>query len=359
MTPNIWNSKTEICDEEDLRKKNHSRVISPTVKNKKGTRSGYKTCTKIEEWFGFKTKLKWKNIALLIFLHIGSLYSFYTVDILGNITTVVWMIFLGAIQAIGITAGVHRLWSHHAYKAKLPLRALLLIFYTVAVQNKISDWVQDHRVHHKYTDTDADPHNSNRGFFFSHIGWLMMKKHSEVIRRGREIDMSDVLTDPVVVFDDKYSVILRFIFCFGLPVVIPVYGWDETWIRSVQMQWFFRYVIGLNCTWSVNSLAHIWGSKPYDAHINPANNKLVAFLTYGEGWHNYHHVFPWDYKADELGNYMLNITTMFIDFFAKIGWAYDLKQPSQQLVMSVVTKRGDGSHHMWDPVAYPNSKIEE
>ncbi|XP_032666281.1 acyl-CoA Delta(11) desaturase-like, partial [Odontomachus brunneus] len=94
-------------------------------------------------------------------------------------------------------------------------------------------------------------------------------------------------------------------------------------------------------------------------HINPTNNKLVAFLTFGEGWHNYHHVFPWDYKADELGNYMLNITTMFIDFFAKIGWAYDLKQPSQQLVTSAVMKRGDGSHHMWDPMAHPDSKIEE
>lgn len=95
-----------------------------------------------------------------------------------------------------------------------------------------------------------------------------------------------------------------------------------------------------------------------DRYINPTNNRLVAFLSYGEGWHNYHHVFPWDYKAAELGNYMLNLTTMFIDFFSKIGWAYDLKQPSKQLVMSVVTKRGDGSHHTWDSVAHPDSKIE-
>ncbi|XP_032670985.1 acyl-CoA Delta(11) desaturase-like [Odontomachus brunneus] len=240
------------------------------------------------------------------------------------------VIFLGAIQAIGITAGVHRLWSHHAYIAKLLLRALLLIFYTAASQNKISDWVRDHRVYHKYTY--ADPHNSNRGFFFSHIGWLMMKKHLEVIRRGREIDMSDVLTDPVVVFDDK---------CYK---------------ESLKQEYHFhiRDASSLNgdCSQSINTDCF------NNRHINPTNNKLVAFLTYGEGWHNYHHVFPWDYKADELGNCMLNITTMFINFFAKIGWVYNLKQPSQQLVMSVVTKRGDGSHHIWDPMAYP-SKIEE
>jgi len=128
------------------------------------------------------------------------------------------------IQGIGITAGIHRLWSHRAYKAKWPLKVILLICYcssgqvkkqlqifyfskkkvsfftSVSLQNNPYDWVRDHRVHHKYTDTDADPHNSNRGFFFAHIGWLMMKKHPEVIQRGRQIDMSDIMTDSVFVF---------------------------------------------------------------------------------------------------------------------------------------------------------------
>ena len=71
------------------------------------------------------------------------------------------------------------------------------------LQNSICEWVRDHRVHHKFSETDADPHNSNRGFFFAHVGWLMMKKHPEVIRKGREIDMSDVLADPVVIFAEK------------------------------------------------------------------------------------------------------------------------------------------------------------
>lgn len=104
MTPNIWDSKTEIRDEEDLRKKNHPRVTSPTAKDEKGEQSGYKACTKIEEWFGFKTKLKWMNIALLTFLHIGAFYSFYTVDILGNITTVVWSEYLLKVPATFINS---------------------------------------------------------------------------------------------------------------------------------------------------------------------------------------------------------------------------------------------------------------
>lgn len=82
-------------------------------------------------------------------------------------------------------------------------------------------------------------------------------------------------------------------------------------------------------------------------NINPAENTAVCAWSIGEGFHNYHHVFPSDYKASEYPNYGLNLTTYFIDNFAKIGWAYDLKQPSQELVKSVIQKRGDGTHPVW------------
>jgi stearoyl-CoA desaturase (Delta-9 desaturase) len=76
-------------------------------------------------------------------------------------------------------------------------------------------------------------------------------------------------------------------------------------------------------------------------------NTGVAIATFGEGWHNYHHVFPWDYRADEFGNYRFNVTTAFIDFFAKIGWAYDLKTTSKEMIKKRVAKTGDGSHQLW------------
>lgn len=110
---------------------------------------------------------------------------------------------LGFCGGMGITAGAHRLWSHKSYKAKLPLRALLMIFQTLAFQNHIFEWVRDHRVHHKFTDTNADPHNSRRGFFFSHMGWLMTKKHPDVKEKGASVDMSDLEADPVVMFQKK------------------------------------------------------------------------------------------------------------------------------------------------------------
>ena len=90
----------------------------------------------------------------------------------------------------------------------------------------------------------------------------------------------------------------------------------------------------------------------------PSENRWVAFAAMGEGWHNYHHVFPWDYKAAELPAYNLNTTTMLIDLFAKIGWAYDLKQPSKELIQSVISKRGDDSHPHHEEIAY-NSRVNK
>jgi stearoyl-CoA desaturase (delta-9 desaturase) len=93
--------------------------------------------------------------------------------------------------------------------------------------------------------------------------------------------------------------------------------------------------------------------------INPAENVVVSALTFGEGWHNYHHTFPWDYKTGELGDYSLNFTTAFIDFFAYIGWAYDLKQPSKKLIQRVVQQMGDGSHTKWGHVKEVPEEAED
>ena len=116
---------------------------------------------------------------------------------------VITVLFLGACSALGITVGTHRLWAHRCYNARLPMRVLLAVFQTLAFQNHIYEWVRDHRVHHKFTDTDADPHNSSRGFFFSHMGWLMVRKHPDVSAKGCAVDMKDLEADPVVMWQKK------------------------------------------------------------------------------------------------------------------------------------------------------------
>ncbi|XP_043472602.1 acyl-CoA Delta-9 desaturase-like [Leptopilina heterotoma] len=293
----------------------------------------------------FQTELKWLNIVIFFILHFVAVYGLITFPYLRKKRTFLFEYFVAHLVGFGITAGAHRLWTHQAYKTKLPLKILLLYCFYTSGQLSLYNWVRDHRVHHKYSETRADPHDSRRGFFFSHIGWILMKKHPDVLTRGREIDMSDILSDRIVTFCEKYCVILNFVCCFLIPIIVPVYLWNESWYYSI-LTTMTRFIVTLNYTWSVNSIAHMWGSKPYNKGIAAVENKFVAHIAMGEGFHNYHHAFPYDYKCAELGNYSLNWTTYVIDMFAKIGWAYDLKQPSKKLIKSVMEKRGEGNEFL-------------
>lgn len=218
-----------------------------------------------------------------------------------------------------------------------------MLFNTIAFQDCVIHWARDHRVHHKYFDTDADPHNATRGFFFSHVGWLMTTKHPDVTAAGKKVDISDLKADPFLRIQRDYWAILMPLFCFVLPTMIPPYLWGESWSTAWFVPACFRYVFVLNATWCVNSVAHIWGHKPYDKTITPAQNIFVAVIALGEGWHNYHHSFPWDYKTAELGNFRLNFTTAFLEFMKKIGWAYDLKTVSPDMITRRIDRTGDGT----------------
>lgn len=292
----------------------------------------------------YKWKIVWRNVIVFLYLHLGALYGFYLTFTSTKLLTTLWGIFVASLAAMGITAGAHRLWAHRSYKAKWPLRLVLMLCQSIAFQNHIYEWVRDHRVHHKFTDSDADPHNAQRGFFFSHIGWLLLRKHPDVMKKGATIDMSDLEQDPIVVWQRRLYIVLMPLCCFIIPMWVPYYFWNETMLNS----WYstlLRYTLSLNLTWLVNSAAHIWGMKPYDSTIGPTENVSVAICAFGEGWHNYHHVFPWDYKAAELGNYKLNFTTAFIDFCARLGLVYDRKIVPVSVVMNRAKRTGDGSKY--------------
>ncbi|XP_072400093.1 acyl-CoA Delta-9 desaturase-like [Diabrotica undecimpunctata] len=294
----------------------------------------------------FETPVIWVSVFFIALWHLLSVYMVCTFPLFDKIPLVIYATVIGGISGFGVTGGAHRYFTHKSYKARLPLKIILLICYSVAGQNTLYDWVRDHRVHHKFSETDADPHNAKRGFFFSHVGWLMMRKHPEVIRKGRTINLTDITGDPLVAFHVKYWFWFKMFFCFVLPSSIPPLLWGESWYHSICAICFVRYVVSLNSTWAVNSFAHFFGNKPYDNYIRPAENLTVSFFAMGEGYHNYHHTFPWDYRAAEVGQ-MLNVTTLWLNFFEKIGWAYELRAPSSDLIQRITRNRGDGSHEKW------------
>ena len=152
--------------------------------------------------------------------------------------------------------------------------------------------------------------------------------------------MSDIQQDPVVQFQCRYYYKLSLIFSIIVPTLIPWLCWGEDPVKAMMFVGFLRYVYSLHATWLVNSAAHLWGQRPYDRKMNPAENLFVTLFALGEGFHNYHHTFPYDYATSEWGP-SFNITTCFIDFFAAIGWAYDRKQVSQEAIARVKQRKGE------------------
>lgn len=288
----------------------------------------------------FKPKIVWKNVLIFIYLHIAAIYGIYLCAF-AKYQTLIFALLLEMAGGLGITAGAHRLWAHRTYKAKLPLRILLAIFQTIAVQNHIYEWSRDHRVHHKYSETNADPHNAKRGFFFSHIGWLLVKKHPDVISKGKRMYLDDLLEDPVVRIQKKFYKPLTILLCFILPTIIPVYAWNESFTNAYFISGVLKYIVTLHVTWLVNSVAHMFGNKPYDKRINPSENLLVSFLALGEGFHNYHHTFPQDYSTSEYGWNFLNPTRAFIDFMALIGQAYDRNKMEKDTILKRKIRTGN------------------
>lgn len=286
-------------------------------------------------------RIRWRNVVLFVFLHAGALYGLYLLP-LAKPYTWIYTFILYQLGALGITAGAHRLWTHRSYHAKLPLRIFLALCQSLAFQNDIIEWSRDHRVHHKYSETNADPHNAKRGFFFAHMGWLLVRKHPDVKEKGSKLDISDLLRDPVCIIQRKYYLPSVLLLCFILPTVVPWYFWGESLYNAYFICALFRYAFTLHCTWLVNSVAHLWGNKPYDKHINPAENLLVSLGAIGEGFHNYHHTFPHDYSTSEFG-LRFNLTTFFIDTMALLGLAHGRRKMTGEAIEARKGRTGDGS----------------
>ncbi|KAI1289866.1 Delta(9)-fatty-acid desaturase fat-7 [Halotydeus destructor] len=251
--------------------------------------------------------------------------------------TIFWIAGLTAMTGWGITAGAHRLWAHRSYSAAWPLRLFLMLGHTMSGQFTLYIWVRLHRVHHKWSDTDGDPHSTNRGFFFAHIGWLCKKRHPECLVRLKSLDYSDLRRDPIIMFQEKYYWPLYAVFSFFIPFIVPVYFWSENWWTAVSLCFIGRQLFTAHGASFVNSAAHMFGHRPYNRKIGAVENHWVAAGTFGEGYHNYHHEYPGDYQASELGH-GLNSTKSLIDLMAKFGLAYNLRKTSQAVVEAAKEK---------------------
>jgi len=271
----------------------------------------------------FLTEINWFMCLYVVATHFAALQGLYMAS--QNLMMLAEVIICYQVCGWGVTAGMHRLWSHRSYKARTPLRFFLMILASISNQGSIYHWCRDHRTHHKNSDTDADPHDSNRGFFYAHTGWLLLKKHEKVKAAGKKIPHADLLEDWVVRLNYELNPLWDQFLCFGMPTL---YG---LWRYNSLAAGFFvfgalRWILLLQATWCVNSVAHWFGDRPY-TDIKPTESLLTTIVACGEGWHNWHHSYPYDYAASELGfSEAWNPTKLFIDAMAVVGQSYDRKR---------------------------------
>lgn len=269
----------------------------------------------------------WFNIIYLGFCHLWAVAALIFALPQTHFSTFLFsVVFMHALYGMGITVGCHRMWSHRSFTGSLPVRIFFMLLASGANQGSIWHWVRDHRLHHRYSDTELDPHNANNGFWFSHFGWLMVKKSDKVIQAGQKMDMDDMNADKVVMFQKKYYPFMALTFCFGIPTLLTMYFFGEHWLVALSLS-YLRYVTVLNATWCVNSVAHFFGYHPYRPEERPAENLLVSIMAVGEGWHNYHHAYPFDYATSEYGVLgQWNPSKLFIDCMAAVGLVSNRKR---------------------------------
>lgn len=194
---------------------------------------------------------------------------------------------------MSITAGYHRLWSHKTYHAHPVVKVVLAVGGAMAVQNSILHWSSDHRVHHKFVDqNDKDPYSAKRGFWFSHMGWMLREYQAH--RYDDYSNCKDLHKDKVVMWQHKYYIPIVLASNFGIIGLLGLINGDV--IGMILVAGFARLVAVHHVTFFINSLAHVWGKRPYTDKNTARDNGIIAVFTFGEGYHNFHHIFESDYR---------------------------------------------------------------
>jgi|TARA_B110001469_G_C9520218_1_gene258967 stearoyl-CoA desaturase (delta-9 desaturase) len=163
-----------------------------------------------------------------------------------------------------------------------------------------------------------------------------------VIEAGRKINMDDLKADSLVMLQLRSDPWWNSTWAFLVPALVARAAWGESLLLGIFVPGFLRYVWLLHCTWCVNSVAHLWGERPYDEAINPAENRLVTLLAIGEGWHNWHHKYPFDYAASEFGvSSQFNPTKLAIDFGAALGMVSNRKRATAMWAREKAKRRAE------------------
>ena len=236
-------------------------------------------------------QVEWGVTLFLIGYHLALLiglpfYFIYNSPAGGLYIAAVILLYL---SGLAITMGYHRFYAHSTFKTNKLVEVILLFFGSMATQGSALRWACDHRNHHAYVDTDRDPYSVKKGFMHAHVLWLFRKT-----KPINQKVVADLYRNKLLVFQDKFYVPLMLL--TNTTAFLFVGYLFNDYLGAFVITWGLRLFFLHHFTWFINSLAHTWGSQSFSQEHSAVDNYLISLLTFGEGYHNYHHTFANDYR---------------------------------------------------------------
>ena len=225
---------------------------------------------------------------------------------------------------LAITGGYHRLFAHRTYRSHSLLELFYLCFGAGAAQNSALKWSSDHRIHHTHCDREMDPYNIRRGFFWAHMGWVFFKDPDE-----KPDNVRDLEKDALVRFQDRFYLPLAVFFGGVVPAAIASLWGDS--LGGFLVAGVLRLVLQYQSTFSINSLAHTIGTRPYSKKTSARDSFVTAIFSFGEGYHNFHHRFPGDYR-NGIRAWHFDPTKWWLWGLSKAGFVKDLKRVPREII---------------------------
>ena len=271
-------------------------------------------------------RLVWHNI---LFFGITPLGAFITVPLYAywvGFTPAEWWLaaFMCATTMMATTFGYHRLFAHRAFKAHPAVVIANLFFGAAAFEQSALTWSSQHRDHHRFTDTDRDPYNIKKGFFHAHMGWFLFREAPVDYE-----NVKDLSQDRVIRFQHEWWLVIAIAAGFVLPLFTGLAMGNFWGVLAVAV--FARYVLVHQCVFLINSACHMFGTRTYDEKQTARDSWVCALLTNGEGYHNYHHRFPTDYR-NGVRWYHWDPTKWLIGALGWMGLTWDLKKTPDVLI---------------------------
>ena len=268
----------------------------------------------------------WTNIFFLAIAHavaaVGVWYMFAVHFSWATLALAfVWMTLVG----MAVTGGYHRLFAHRSYRARPAMQPPYLLFGAAAVQNSALKWSADHRIHHEHCDGERDPYNITRGFWWAHVGWVLFDNPE----RAGKAEVADLAANPLVRFQDRFYVPIAAVFGVLLPMAIASLWGDA--LGGFLAGGFVRLIFQWHATFSINSFAHWIGTRPYCLTTSARDSVVTALISFGEGYHNFHHRFQADYR-NGVRWYHFDPTKWFVWTCSKLRITWDLRRTPAEAI---------------------------